>query len=225
MLFDLRGRGRRRTIQGIYLALAILMGGGLVLFGIGGNTSGGLLDAFREDQQTSGSDVIERRIERYDKRVAANPRDAAAWAELARLRTQQASIVGFSEQTGTYTDDGRVELTKAERAWDRYLALEPDKPNARVANIMVQALGVTGLGKLDKAVTAMEIVTESRDPTWQLFSQLSGLAYAAGQTRKGDLARDRALELAPKNQRSLIKGQLEQAKAQGATNSSTTTTG
>ena len=34
MLFDLRGRGRRRTVQVIYLSLAILMGGGLVLFGI-----------------------------------------------------------------------------------------------------------------------------------------------------------------------------------------------
>ena len=46
MLFDLRGRGRRRTVQVIYLSLAILMGGGLVLFGIGGATSGGLFDAF-----------------------------------------------------------------------------------------------------------------------------------------------------------------------------------
>ncbi len=29
MLFDLRSRGRRRTVQGVYLGLAILMGGGL----------------------------------------------------------------------------------------------------------------------------------------------------------------------------------------------------
>ena len=45
MLFDLRGRGRRRTVQTIYLTLAVLMGGGLVLFGIGGSVSGGLFDA------------------------------------------------------------------------------------------------------------------------------------------------------------------------------------
>ena len=36
MLFDLRGRGRRRTVQVIYIGLAILMVGGLLLFGIGG---------------------------------------------------------------------------------------------------------------------------------------------------------------------------------------------
>ena len=45
MLFDLRGRGRRRTVQVIYLSLAVLMGGGLVLFGIGGGTNESLFDA------------------------------------------------------------------------------------------------------------------------------------------------------------------------------------
>ncbi len=35
MLFDLRSRGRRRTVQFVYLGLAILLGGGLVLFGVG----------------------------------------------------------------------------------------------------------------------------------------------------------------------------------------------
>jgi hypothetical protein len=36
MLFDLRGR-RRRVVQVTYLMLALLLGGGLVLFGIGGS--------------------------------------------------------------------------------------------------------------------------------------------------------------------------------------------
>ncbi len=47
MLFDLRSRGRRRTVQAVYLGLAVLMGGGLILFGVGsGNGGGGLLNAF-----------------------------------------------------------------------------------------------------------------------------------------------------------------------------------
>jgi hypothetical protein len=47
MLFDLRSRGRRRTVQAVYLGLAILIGGGLVLFGVGtGSGNGGLLNAF-----------------------------------------------------------------------------------------------------------------------------------------------------------------------------------
>ena len=53
MLFDLRGAGRRTTIKIVYLSLAILMGGGLVLFGIGGDVSGGLFDAFSERNATT----------------------------------------------------------------------------------------------------------------------------------------------------------------------------
>lgn len=218
MLFDLRGRGRRRTIQGIYLALAILMGGGLVLFGIGGNTSGGLLDAFREDQG-SGSVSFDKRIDAAQKRVTASPRNAPAWAQLARLRVQQASL-SLNEQTQAYTEEGRAELLRAERAWDRYLALDPKKPDDRLANLMVQAFGQGALNKPEKAVTAMEIVAEVRPPSAALFAQLAGLAYIAGQTRKGDLAADRAVSLAPKEDRESLKAQLESAKAQGAVGSS-----
>ena len=35
MLFDLKGK-RKRLVQVVYLGLAILFGGGLVLFGVGG---------------------------------------------------------------------------------------------------------------------------------------------------------------------------------------------
>ena len=64
MLFDLRGRGRRRTVQVIYLSLAILMGGGLVLFGIGGATSGGLFDAIGGSggSSTSTDTVFKERL-------------------------------------------------------------------------------------------------------------------------------------------------------------------
>ena len=61
MLFDLRGR-RRRAVQATYLTLAVLMGGGLVLFGIGGNTSGGLFDAFSGGGGGGGNDATEKRI-------------------------------------------------------------------------------------------------------------------------------------------------------------------
>ena len=41
MLFDLRGHGRRRAVRVIYIGLALLMGVGLVGFGIGGGFGGG----------------------------------------------------------------------------------------------------------------------------------------------------------------------------------------
>jgi hypothetical protein len=215
MLFDLRGRGRRRTIQGIYLMLALLMGGGLVLFGIGGNTSGGLLDAFKSDSG-GGTIKFDKRIDAAQKRAVASPRDPAAWAQLARLRYQQAAAVGLDEQSGRFTADGMKELRKVEQAWDRYVALDPKKPDDQVANLMVQAFAPTALNKPDKAVAAMEIVAEARPPTAALFAQLALLAYEARQDRKGDLAADKAVSLAPQAQRETLKAQLESAKAQAA---------
>src|SRR4051794_41978159 len=79
MLFDLRGRGRRRAVRIIYLGLAVLMGGGLVLFGIGGATSGGLLDAIQGNSgSVNANDVFQKRVDALEKRTQANPRDAAA---------------------------------------------------------------------------------------------------------------------------------------------------
>jgi hypothetical protein len=63
----------------------------------------------------------------------------------------------------------------------------------------------------------MEIVVDQRRPqTYQLFAQLAQLAYLAGQTRKGDLAADKAIELAPKDQKEQVKATMESIKTQAA---------
>lgn len=212
MLFDLRSRGRKRTIQVIYLGLAILMGGGLVLFGIGGEVQGGLFDAFSEDSE--GGDVseqIQEQIDAVEQRVAEDPQDAAALAELARLRFQAADI---DQATGAFTDQGIEQLRQSERAWDRYLALDPPELDADVAAVMAQALGPDGLGELEKAVNALQIVADEQR-TAPIYAQLAALAYQAGNDRTGDLAREEALELADsESQREQITQAIEQAQAQ-----------
>src|SRR4051794_5685658 len=131
MLFDLRARGRRRTIQVIYLFLALLMGGGLIFFGIGGNTSGGLFDAFKSNSGGSTDNQLEKTVTRAEKRVHAQPRSAVAWAELTRAQYQVAGLGdNYDQNTSTFTAKGKRELRKVERSWDRYLALDPPKPNA-----------------------------------------------------------------------------------------------
>jgi hypothetical protein len=217
MLFDLRGRGRRRSVQAIYLMLAVLMGGGLVFFGIGGNTSGGLLDAFKNDTQ-SGADIFKARLKSADKRVRLHPHDAAAWNNLARVRYQAAGAGdGYDQATSSFTEKGKKELIGVARAWDRYLTLDPKKPDASTALLMVQAFGPTGLGDADKAVAAMEVVVDQREPSAGLYGQYAQLAYAAGQTRKGDLAAKKAVSLAPKDQREQVKSALDAAKSAAAT--------
>lgn len=218
MLFDLRSAGRRRTVKVIYVTLAILMGGGLVLFGIGGNVSGGLVDAITGGGGGGGgNDTLAKEEKRWEQRVVATPRDARAWAELARVRYQRAGQGdNYDQARGAFTDKGRTKLREVEQAWDRYLALEPKKPDDRLATLMVQAFGPFGLNKPDKAVGAQEIVVDARPRNANLFFRLALLAYQAGQTRKGDLAARKTLELTPKDLRSSVKEQLDQAKKQGA---------
>jgi hypothetical protein len=212
MLFDLRGAGRRRTVKVVYITLAFLMGGGLVLFGIGGDVSGGLVDAITErgGGGDNGADRFRTQETAALKRTTANPQDAPAWAALARARFQLAgSGANFDPAKGTFTKTGTAELTAAGEAWERYLALEPKKPDDRVASLMVQAFGA--LNEPAKAAQAQEVITEAR-PTASTFTQLAIFAYQAGQTRKGDLAKDKALELTEPDMREALKGQLEQAK-------------
>jgi len=217
MLFDLRGRGRGRTVQAIYLSLALLMGGGLIFFGIGGATNGGLFDAFGggNGSSTSADSAFQKRVDDLDKRVKANPQDAAAWAGLAKARFQLAGTgENFDETQQAYTDKGRAKLDSASVAWQRYLSLNPPKPDPTAANFMVQAYGQGGLAQYDKAVQAMEYVIDARPNVSALYAQLAVLAHGAKQDRKSTLAEQKAIELAPKANRKDLKTQIQVARSQ-----------
>lgn len=223
MLFDLRARGRRRTVKVIYAALAVLMGGGLLFFGIGGAGGGGLFDAINSDSGSSVSETFSDRTETLEKRLDANPRDARSWSELARVRFQDAATGEGTDQTGAFTESGREKLPAAVRAWERYLALKPKKVDDTVATLMVQALGPGGLNRPAAATAAMEYVVEARRKSFGLYAQLAQLAYLAGQDRKGDLAAAEAVSLSPKDQRETLKSALAEAKKQAAAPAATPT--
>jgi hypothetical protein len=218
MLFDLRGRGRRRTVQVIYLSLALLMGGGLVLFGIGGGTNGGLFDAINGNGGGGGaseSSVFKDRLKPLEQRIKANPQDAAAYAAMAKLRFENAGTgENFNQTQQAYTEGGLQELRQASNAWQRYLALDPPKPDVDAANIMATAYGPAGLKQYDKAVQALEMVIAERKESAALYAQLAILAAGANQTRKADLAEQKALALSPKEQRKQLKSQIDLQKSQ-----------
>ena len=219
MLFDLRGSGRRTTVKAVYLTLALLMGGGLVLFGIGGDVSGGLVDALTENNggNTTNDSTFRRRAETATREAQANPQNAEAWAEVARTRYQYAGAGDFIDRsTSQFTAQGKAQLQQAAAAWEKHLALAKNKPDDRVATLMVQAYGQGGLNEPEKAVAAQEIITEAR-PKDSTFATLAVLAYQAGQTRKGDLASKEALRLSNKDDRETLKSQLDQAKQQAIT--------
>jgi hypothetical protein len=213
MLFDLTGRGRRNVVRVIYLGLAILMGAGLLLFGIGTGGDGGLIDAFN-GSGTDTSAQVSTAEKRANRAVRLRPRDPQAWADLTRARYQGAGQgENYDQATNAFTEAGREKLATAATAWKRYLELAADKPDASLARLMATAYSEVGLDNPAEAASAMEIVTE-RDPSAAAYGTLAQYAYLADQMRKGDLAAAKAVQLAPPAQRRLVRGQLEGAKRQ-----------
>jgi hypothetical protein len=218
MLFDLRSAGRRRTVKFVYLGLALIMFVGFVGFSIGSSgLSGGIVDAITGSKGGgNGADAATKRLQANitaaARRTRTSPSDPAAWAALARARLQIATVGdNFDPAKSDYTAAGKRQLAAAGQAWDKYTALNPKNPDQGLARQMIQAY--TSLNQPAKAVSAQEIVTQV-DATQQTFTNLALLAYQAGQTRKGDLAANKAVSLAPKKQRKDLKKQLDAVKSQ-----------
>jgi hypothetical protein len=211
MLFDLRGR-RRRAVQATYLTLAVLMGGGLVFFGIGGDVSGGLFDAFSD--RTGGgtpSGQLEERIERQEERLASNPRSEAALKGLVR---DYHALAGTQLPSGTveYPDDAKDELRQASRYWQRYLEVESGKPDPSLARLALAIYDQGALAQPAEAAAAMRIVAEDAND-FQSYLALVQRAAAAGDGRTADLAAQKAVDLAPKRLRKQVERQAEALKA------------
>jgi hypothetical protein len=210
MLFDLRSRGRRRTVQAVYLGLAILMGGGLVLFGVGtGTGGGGLLNAFGGGSSNQGQ-VLSSDEKTALKEIKQNPNDAQAWASLAQARwTSAGQGNNFNASTGQFTTSGKKELTAATQAWQKYLTLTK-KPDPDVGILAARAYAA--LGNYTNQAATWELIARANPKEAKAFECLAASAYAAKQTRKGDLASARAVQLTPKVQRLTVKTTLQQAK-------------
>jgi len=209
MLFDLQGR-RRRVVQGTYLMLAVLMGGGLVLFGIGGDVSGGLVDAFKDDGGGSGNSAIEKRIERNEKRLAAKPGDERALKALVRDNYQLATAQTDSSSVG-FPKKSRDELRRAGSFWQQYVKSEPEKVDSSLANVALQIYDVTALNKPKQALEAAQVIaaSENNSPSYIRVVQYATLS---SDTRTATLAGQKAIDLAPKAERKEVKAAVAQAK-------------
>jgi hypothetical protein len=212
MLFDLRGRGRRRTVQAVYLGLAILIGGGLVLFGVGtGTGGGGLLNGIGGGSGGNQGQVVSAQEKTALKAVKADPNSAAAWSQLVQARWSAATASDYNQTTGTFTANGIKELSLLTKAWQRYLALtkSPDSSTAILA-----ARAYAKLANYAQEANAWEIISAADPTNRTAYECLAVSAYAAKQTRKGDLALNKALTLTPKANKTLLKSQINAAKTQ-----------
>lgn len=215
MLFDLRGK-RRRAVQVTYAGLALLMATGLIGAGIGSDATGGVFDIFTGGNDADISDAnktVKKKIDAANARLKTNPNDQAALVQVVRGHYTIAAT-DTDRQTGEFGKQGKGELEKASAAWKRYLATKPEKVDPALATLMMTAYSQGALNQPDNATVAAEIVAEQRNDA-SAYVQLVQFATLAGQTRKADLAADKALELASKDERETVKALIQQAKSAG----------
>jgi hypothetical protein len=209
MLFDLRGR-RRRAVQATYLTLAVLMGGGLVLFGIGGDVSGGLFDAFKDNQGSGGDNQAEKRVERNKKLIASNPANVGALKALVRDEYQVASSQ-LDQNDLAFPKEARDELRAAATYWQRYLKVEKGRPDPALATVALRVYDPSALNQPKEAQEAATIVAESQRNS-AAYIRVVQYASLAGDKRTADLAGQRAVDLAPREAQKTVKEQVKQAK-------------
>jgi hypothetical protein len=227
MLFDLRSRGRRRVIQVVYAFLAILIGGGLVLFGVGGGAgSTGLLSQLAQQGNGSSTGVkIDETAMLKAQRVAeATPSSASAWDSYASAVFRLADTNYVSSEEG-FTTAGAKELAVLKRAWNHYLSLNPAKPDTSLATDVAFAFGSSGISEFGTAEAAEEIVAENNPKSYADYAELAYDAYYAKQRAQAELAQARAIALAPKADRKELASELAQVAAATGATASTGTTG
>ncbi len=227
MLFDLRGRGRRRTVQVIYLGLALIFLIGFIGFGVGvGGGGGGLYNAIFENNSGSGSASFAAKVEAAQKRTHREPQNPKAWAALTEAQLHQAGEEAYSDPTtGQFTSKGKQYLNEISQSWNKYLTLQTKNPDATLAQRMLTVYGEEGLNLPHEEVVALNIVIPTKPPSAALYASLAQASYRANNANQGDLAAKRAVSLAPASERARIKSYLESIKKNPSGAASSAATG
>jgi len=228
MLFDLRSRGRRSTVRVIYLFLALVMAGGLVLVGVGtGSNQGGLLNAFTNNGSGGGgSQFADQVLHKAIKAAEKNPQSASDWASLLAARWSAANTgSNYKTSTDRYSASGKKQLQQGAVAWQRYLKVRGNKPplgdSSLLGNASLAAAVYQKLGQWSGAASAWEYAATTQpagsSTALKPFLCLAFASYAAKYTSKGDLAAAQAVKLTPKLQRLTLSSAFKQAKSSATT--------
>ena len=200
MLFDLRGR-RRRAVQATYLMLAVLMGGGLVLFGIGGDASGRPVRRVqRQRAAAAATSQLDKRIERQQERLKASPaeRGGAGRARAAELPGRVgADALGLEHVPrrgqGRAAQGGRVlgALPDGRRRRAR-----PGPRAARAERLRRERRSTSPARRRTRRACSRPTPTTRRATCCSCSTR-----SAAGDKRTAQLAAQKAIDLAPEGRR------------------------
>jgi tetratricopeptide (TPR) repeat protein len=216
MLFDVRGR-RKRVIQVVYAALAVLMA--LSLLTVVGPVSFG--DLGLGGSTDDGSDVYDEQAQRIERQLARDPRNEELLVQLTRAR-YNAGNTGIERDPTTgetsISEEALADFDAAGDAWIRYLKLNPQDPSASVAQLASTALLYSStLADLDtrvrSAAEAQAIVAEAR-PSANSYLTLAQYYFLAGDVQAGRQAGEKARQEAPAQQRQFVDQQVEAFRKQ-----------
>ncbi len=209
-------------MQGVYLGLALLMGGGLILFGVGtGSGVGGLLNAFTGNSSSSNKPAISQAEKTALRQTQLEPNNPGAWKALVQARYESAGQ-NQNPNTGEYTAAGITELKGAAQAWLRYVQLT-NTPDWTLAVLVAQVY--RQLNSPKNETSAWQIVTRANPNVATYYEDLAGSAWSAKETDLAQLAANKAISLTPKTQQAQMKATLNQLKSQSTSSSSTSATG
>lgn len=210
MLFDLRSRGRRRTVQVLYVGLAVLIGAGLILFGVGtGSGGGGLFGAFTGNNSSSSNHAVTSQVKKALATTKAHPNSAAAWSTLLQARFSAANSVGYDSNTNVYTASGKQQLQGVVQAYSHYNKLT-HKPSVNNATLSGEAY--SQLGDWKAASATYQTLLAAEPGALRALECVTLTSYAAGNTRVAQLAQAQALAKLPKTVRKTDKTEFESAK-------------
>ena len=133
MLFDLQSPKRKRVVQVVFGAMAVLFAVSFVFLGIGTGLSGSPLEAIGIGGEDSADEVLDDDISEQEDILATNPRDTAALIEILNLRYQAANTrYEVDEETGQtiFTSEAEEQLSLAADAWDNYLDGRHQEPRS-----------------------------------------------------------------------------------------------
>jgi hypothetical protein len=225
MLFDLRGRGRRRTVQVIYIGLAVIFMLGFVGLGVGGGFgSSGIFSAFTGEKGSGGTSYSSE-IKKDEQLTKQQPTSVVAWEKLLQAQLHQAGGEAYTTRGGGVTSAGRQLYARIASSWSRYLELNPAHPSVPLAKEVLIVFGEEGLNQPAQAVQALEIVVGAEPNSAHYYAFLADYAYKAHNTRVGDLASEKAISLAPPAQRARLKNELAAVKKNPSGEAEAATTG
>jgi hypothetical protein len=218
MLFDLQSPRRRRVVRITFGALAAVFAISFVFLGVG--TGGGgfsLSDLFGGGSGGSSSSAFDDDINAAQSKLAANPNDTAALAQLVQLQYSAANA--NTDSNGAPTSEGEQHLEEAADAWNKYVKLGKGNLNPSTAVYALNTFDLLGRLNFAKARTdtstsdALTDVTAAVDSwktaaqaqqvlidaqpnkaTTNTYANLAQYFYLAGDSKGGDEALAKAKE-------------------------------